>query len=224
MVPILMPNYYLRTADRKKTASIIMDYSFNCDPTLLITNIDSYKKKCILSKKQKKIFDIYKCMGFLDYGAFDDALKVLMEIEDAGISFDDITNVLFMKTWCDYFYLNNQNVKMKQGLLRLKDYITKSSNDNIKQGSKLMYQALEAKYYILVGENLEKARNLYSNTINMAPSKLNVTKALYELALIDIKQNNYHDAMDKLNRVVSANDKLYVVRRAKDLINMYNNK
>ena len=58
----------------------------------------------------------------------------------------------------------------------------------------------------------------------MAPSKLNVTKALYELALIDIKNKDYQGAVEKLKRVTECNNNLYVVKRSKELLNMYNNR
>ena len=224
MFIIIMPNYFLRNYDRKKTADIILNYTNNCDPFLYMANLKRYKKGCILSKTQKRIYDLYDCIGYLDAGMFDEALDILLEIEESNVKFDDVTNVLLMKNWCEYFYYKNYDVKLKASLLRLKNFITSSSDMNVKKGSTLIYHNLEAKYYILSGDNLPKARKLYTDAVNLTPTKLNVTRALYNLALIDIKEGNYKEAIDKLTKVSEMHEDLYVVKRAKELLLDYNNK
>ena len=220
---MIMPNYYLRNLDKRKATNIIMNYTISCDPISYMNDIKNYRKKCILTNTQKKVYDLYDCIGYLDAGSFDKALEILMDIDKSGARFDDVTNVLLIKNWCEYFYYNNLDAKLKASLLRLKNLITNSKDMNVKKGSSLIYHNLEAKYYILTGENLVKARRLYTDSLNLTPTKLNVTRALYNMALIDIKEKKYNDAIDKLKRVSKETDELYVVRRSKELLEMYYN-
>ena len=94
---------------------------------------------------------------------------------------------------------------------------------NVRNGSGLIYHNLEAKYYILSGDNLERAKKIYTDVVNFAPSRLNVARATYELALIDIKQKNYNEGINKLKKVSELNDTLYIVRNSQKLISKYNN-
>ena len=118
-----MPNYFLRNYDRKKTADIIFNYTNDCDPFLYMARLKNYRKGCILSKTQKKIYDLYDCIGLIDAGLFDEALEILLSIDQSDAKFDDVTNVLLMKNWCEYFYYKNLDVKLKASLLRLKNFI-----------------------------------------------------------------------------------------------------
>ncbi|MBO4667937.1 MAG: tetratricopeptide repeat protein [Bacilli bacterium] len=221
---LIMSNYFLRNIDRRKTQNIILEYTTSCSPNLYMDNLRKYRRGCILSKKQKKIYDLYDCIGYLDLGEFDNALEILLEIDKSEVKFDDVTNVLLMKNWCEYFYYNNLDVKLKASLLRLKSFITDSKDISVKKGSSLIYHTLEAKYYILSGDNLDKARKLYTDAVNLTPTKLNIARAMYNLAIIDIKEKKYNEAVDKLKRVSEMCDELYVVRRAKELLLDYNNK
>ena len=221
---LFLPNYLLRNNDRKQAARIIYDYSNNCDPYLYINSMEKYRKGCLLSKKQKMVYDLYKCVALLDAGEFDRARDILIDIDKAQVGFDDVTNMILIKNWCEYFYYNNLDVKLKASILKMKELITSSSDNNLRAGSGLVYHNLEAKYYILSGENLMKARKIYTDVANMAPTKLNVVRAMYELALIDIKEKRYDDALVKLKRVSEHNNSLYIVRRSKEIIDMYNNK
>ena len=223
MILVVIPNYFLRSADRKLTSKIIFDYSNNCDPDFYIDEMRKYRRRCILSKKQKLVYRLYDCVALIDAGRFDEVLEILLEIDNAKIPLDDMTNILYLKNWCEYFYYNNYDIKLKASILRLKNLITSSTNMNVRNGSGLIYHNLEAKYYILSGDNLERAKKIYTDVVNFAPSRLNVARATYELALIDIKQKNYNEGINKLKKVSELNDTLYIVRNSQKLISKYNN-
>lgn len=224
LVLVVLPNYFLRHADRKVTANIILKYSLNCDPDVYLSDLKKYRRRCILTKSQKYLYSLYDCLGLIDSGNFDKALDILLEIDDSKVHFDDITNILLIKSWCEYYYFQNKDVKLKASVLRLKNYITSSKNENLRNNASLIYRSLEAKYYVLSGENLDKAKKIYTDITRMAPTNLNLAKALYELAIIDIKEKNYHEGINKLKRVSDMNEKLYVVKNANELISRYNNR
>lgn len=221
MILVLVPNYFLRADDRRRTARIIFDYSNNCDPDFYIEKMRKYRRGCFLSRKQKMVYKLYDCVALIDAGRFQEVLDILIEIDEAKVPLDDMTNILLIKNWCEYFYYNNYDVKLKQAILRLKNLITNSKNFDVRNGSGLIYHNLEAKYYILSGENLPRARKIYTDVTNFAPSRLNVARAMYELALIDIKENRYNEALDRLKKVSELNDSLYIVRKSREIIFQY---
>ena len=64
----------------------------------------------------------------------------------------------------DRINFNNLEEKMKFTLLKMRDIITNSTNNGFKANYSIIYMLLEAKYYIVAGVNLDKAKELFKNT------------------------------------------------------------
>ena len=99
-----------------------------------------------------------------------------------------------------------------------------SNNKALKNNYSIIYMLLEAKYYIVSGVHLDKAKELLKNRKVLIPTKLSLISSNYQMALLDIKEGNYLAAKDKLTVISSKNDKLYVVRKANQLLEEVNEK
>lgn len=218
MICVVIPNYWLRNNDRRFTNNLILKYGFECDPYNYIDELKTYAKKCILSKKQRLVYNIYYSLAYIDAGDFDEALKLLLEVDDNYLILDEPSRVLYYRGWCDYFYYNNYDAKLKKALLQLKDIITNCNNSTMKNTYSFLYQGLEAKYYVLSGINLEKAKMIYQNRRTAVPTVLNQANINYILAMIDIKEHHYSDAVIKLKGISQKNELLYIVRRSNELL------
>lgn len=218
MICVVIPNYSLRNSDRNYTNNLILKYGFECDPYNYIDELKKYASKCFLNKKRNLTFDIYYALAYIDAGDFDDAKNLLLKVDDNYDLLDEPTKVLYFRGWCDYFYYQCFDVKLKTALLQLKDIIEKCSNLNMKNTYSFLYQGLEAKYYVLTGKNLEKAKLIYQNRRSVVPTALNQANINYILALVDIKEKKYSDAIIKLKGIANKNDSLYIVRKSQKLL------
>ena len=223
MLLIVIPNKMIKNKERQITNEIITRYGLECDPYSYIEEMKNYASKCFLTKKQKIIYNIYYSLAYIEAGDFDKAKELLLDIDKESDILDEVTQILYLKAWCDYFFYNNFDEKMKLTLLKMREIIVSSTNSALKANYSIIYMILEAKYYILAGVNLDKAKELFKNKKSLLPTKLSLLGSNYQLALLDIKEKNFVGAKEKLSIIASKNDKLFIVRNAKKLLNDINN-
>lgn len=224
MILVLILNNVIKNKERQITNDIIARYGQECDPFKYIEELNNYANKCFLTKKQKLLYNLYYSLAYLDAGDFDNVKNRLLEIDNQSNELDEVMQILYLKAWCDYFFYNNLDEKMKFTLLKMRDLITNSNNKALKNNYSIIYMLLEAKYYIVSGVHLDKAKELLKNRKVLIPTKLSLISSNYQMALLDIKEGNYLAAKDKLTVISSKNDKLYVVRKANQLLEEVNEK
>ena len=222
IILIIIPNNIIRNKERQITGNIIIKYGNNCDPYEYIGELSKYASKCFLTKKQKILYDLYYALAYIDAGDFGEVEYMLLEIDKNIDKLDEVTKVLYLKAWCDYFFYTSLDEKMKSTLLKLRDIITNTKNYALKGNYSMIYMFLEAKYYIISNTNIPKAKELLKNRKSMIPSQLSLVTYTYLTALIDIKENKYLDAKAKLQAIASKNDLLHVVRHSEYLLEQVN--
>lgn len=218
MIIIVIPNNWIKNKERQITNDIITNYGLDCNPYKYIEEMKKYAKKCFLTKKQKKVYELYYALAYIEAGDFEKVKNILLSIDKESDQLDEITQILYLKAWCDYFFYNNLNEKMKLTLLKMREIIVNTSNTAFKTNYSIIYRNLECKYYVLAGENLDKAKHIFKHNKTIVPTKLSVITNNYQLALLDIKEKNLLAAKEKLSLIASNNQNLFVVRNAKKLL------
>ena len=121
MIIILIPNNIIKNKERSITSDIISRYGYQCDPYQYIDDMKKYAKKCLLTKKQKRLYNLYYALAYIDAGDFEKVKERLLEIDQISDELDEVTQILYLKAWCDYFFYNNLDEKMKFTLLKMRD-------------------------------------------------------------------------------------------------------
>lgn len=223
MIIVMIPNHLIKNKERQITNEIISKYGFECEPYQYIESLMDYSKHCFLTKKQKLVYELYYALAYLDAGDFEEVKDILLEIDKQTYKLDEMTKVLYLKAWCDYFFYNHQDEKMKLTLLKMKDIITYTRFNHFMNNYSIIYMLLEAKYYILTDTNLSRAKELFKNRKSLIPTKLSLIGSNYQMALLDIREKNYTAAKEKLKLVASKNENLYIVRDARKLLDDIDN-
>ncbi len=213
---LVFPYFLILNSEKNNLRNIIISYGYSCDTNTYIESITKLKKS-YLSKSNKIMFDLYIASAYIDKGEFDKAKEILFEIEkikntNIGMS------IMYIKVWCDYYYYTRYDEKMKCALLKMKDLINQVKRIDIKKSLYFIYFNLEAKYYILTNTNIPKAKNILSSQ-GMCVSNLSLASLNYNLALIDIYENNLISARLKLEDVIKKNNNLFIVKESRNLLN-----
>ena len=133
---------------------------------------------------------------------------------------DSSTILLYLKVWSEYYYYTLDALKMKEVLDKMKDIIDKTNDKRKKIEFGFLYSYQEAKYFVLSGNNLNDAMNLFEKRKAILPtSGVAMISNVYHMALCNLRMKNYNIAYSLFKKLAESkaatlDDTLYIIRKA----------
>lgn len=217
MLAVFYYNYTLKKKDRIKLHKISSIYFNDCNPRLYLSEIEKYNKKIIRSKKGKILHQISKSLIYLDLGDLSACHEILLSLVNQEETFTIVIKFWYYKAWIYYYDEIDQPGRMKI-LLQELEKLAQTAPAKYQKQLKLNFRQVQARYYVKVGIYLDTAEAIYSEIFKGRYPRLTVVLNLYYLGVIAYKQARYDLAVERLNSVVKNGNQLYVVEKAKQLI------
>lgn len=214
-------NLLLRKQETNEIKRIIFSFTESCDTDKCLQELNNFMKSCFFTKKQKQAFNLYLATVYLDKGELEKAKEILLDIDEINFSFNKLTKFVYLKNWCDYFFYNRQDEKMKYTLLKMKDIIDILPNNRVKFQFLQVYQNVSAKYAILISENLNEVYSYINAQSVYETSKFQKLNTSYITALIDLRKGDVEVGIEKLKKLALENKKLFICYDSKRLIKKY---
>ena len=226
IIVFIFSNYMKKKREIEEVRNIVIEYLNTCDVDKYLDSLTKFYKQCIFfSKKQKMSFDLYFVQGYLDAGLVKESEEKLLEIDKKVNDFNEITKFVYLKTWCDYFFITNKDEKMKYTMVKIRDLMASMKNFNLKMNCNFAYQVIVAKYMLITKNgDLKFVRDSLTNHYKIEPQAKSKLVLKYLLALLDLKESKYEEAISKLKDVINVakNKSLYVYKEAKSILEEYN--
>lgn len=216
---LLIINFSLKRNEINEIRNIIIEYFNDCDANKYINNLNKFIKKCVFTKNQKKFFNLYKATANIDKGEFEKAEEILLDIDKNVNSLNSLSKFVYLKNWCDYFFYNGLDEKMKYTLAKMSSIIASTYNKKIKIQLIQMFQNTTAKYEILTNGCIAEVKYFIFARKQFETTLYQNLNTKYLLALIDLRTKDIKEAVLKLNELSEYNKDLYICKESKVLLN-----
>ena len=223
MALLIFINFLIIRKERDIFNKIVIDYSFNCDIDGYLSKIDKVEKRYFKTKAITATYDLYRARAYIDKGDFSKAKDYLLNISLYEKKLNTVATFLYLKTWNDYFYFNNEIDKMEESLLIMKKIIDKGLNKKNSQQLIQLYCVQEYKYYVINKIELDKAKDFFLKRKKFMPKVgMLIMSTEYQLGLISLIEKDYYSAYNifkKINNFSKKNnlkDNIYLIKKAKE--------
>lgn len=218
IIILLFLNFSLKRKEINEIRNIIIEYFNDCDVNKYINKLDNFKRRCFFTKNQKKFFNLYNVTAYIDKGEFEKAKEILLDIDTTVKNINSLSQFIYLKNWCDYFFHKRLDEKMKYTLVKMSNIINANKNKRIKMQLIQMFQNTSAKYEILINGSIPEVKNYIYARKQFETTLYQKLNTNYLLALIDLRTNNVPEAMIKLRELSEYNKDLYICKEAKSIL------
>lgn len=211
---MLIPNFTMRNTERSQLVLIIGEYAMNADAFKYYDDMVAFYKTLYLTKKARKMNNIILAMIKIDMGEIDEALKMLTELESIIDKANFFNKYNYYRAWCSIYYEKGQANHYKILLEELKKIIEAAKQPTLRDQMITNYRYIEAKYFIMNGIYLDKARTLYEDTLSNDSTTIMRLVSNYYLGVIYAKENNISKSIEYFKKVAFSDKKLHIVNKA----------
>ena len=149
----------------------------------------------------------------IDMGEIDEAEKLLTEIAPIIDKANPFNRYNYYRAWCGIYYERMQTNRYKILLEEACKIIDNQKPSIIKDQMATNFRYLEAKYFIMEGIYLDKARTLYDDTLTNNTSTLMRMVANYYLGVISAKSGQREKAIDYFKYLAFSDRKINLVMK-----------
>lgn len=215
---ILLSNLQKKKNEIDEIKKIILEFNMQCDTDIYLYKLNDFRKKCFFNKKQEAYFNLYIVAGEIEKGNFDIAKKILLEIDKYNEKFNLLARFIYLKTWCNLFFHENLNEKMKIMLLKLREIIDVINNPQMKIALLQSYQIEEVKYFILVNREIDKIKTFFIEKRKRERFLLHKINYTYYQALCDFRNNDLSGGISLLKEITDMNKDLHICDEANKML------
>ena len=209
-----VPNFTLRNSERNQLIRIIGNYTNNCDSKAYYDEIQAFYKTLYLTKRAKKLNNIILAMIKCDMGEIDEAEELLKSVCDIIEKTNKFNKYNYYRAWCNIYYERGEANHYQVLLEEMRKIIDSEKRSVLKSQMSMNFHYIEAKYFILNGIYLDKARSLYEDTLNGEAANIMRLSSNYYLGVIASKENNREKAIEYFKKVAFSGRNLNMVTKA----------
>lgn len=214
--------FYFRKREKQKLIYISKIYLHECDPIRYIEEYNKYLKNFVLSKRFKTLHKITNSMAYLAAGKIDEAKQILDEFVENEPNFYPVIRFWYYKAWIYYFEETKELARIKILIQEVQKIIHITP---LKYRPQLLsnYNQMIARYYVASKIHLNLAEDEFKKVFNRNLPKLNVVVNVYYLGVISFLNKDYVTAKEYFNSVIKNGNRLIVVDRAKEYLDLIDN-
>jgi len=217
---IIVSGYFItRNNEKKRLIEISKIFLDKCDPERYVFEYQKFINTLISRERNRVLYKITLVLGYLTYGNLEEAKKILDELIDEEPKLELINRFWYYKTWI-YYFEETKNYAKCEILLKEVQKLVSISPIKYKMQLILNYNQMLARFYVANKINLDKAENEFSKVFKTRLPKLNIVTNVYYLGVIAYLKNDYTKAIEYFNSVIKNGNKLAVVEKAKNYLNI----
>ena len=217
MIVIIIPNTILRRKENALKMQILLNYANTGNTNKYIEEMENIHKHSIMSISSKTLDQTSIGLALISAGEFSKAEELMIELSKKQSKINDAAMIFYLRLCCDYFFYTNKVEELKIVVDKL-EHVIKNTSQKLQAQLSVVFLLSEAKKNILEEKNLDSVKSMYIN-MHIAPTPLNLLSKNYILSIIDLKQKNYKDAIEKLKNLSEMKYNLFFVNNAKKLLN-----
>ena len=211
---LLVPNFTFRNAEKNQLIRIIGNYTVNCDAGVFYEELKSFYDSLYLTKKARKVNNIMLAMILVDMGKIDEARSMLEELSDIVDKLNHFNRYNYYRAWCNVYYEKGEAKHYMVLLDQMRIIVDNEKPSMVKDQMAMNFRYIEAKYFIMNGIYLDKARSIYEETLNNSTPLIMKLSANYYLGVISSKENQREKAIDYFKKVAFSGRKINLVNKA----------
>ena len=214
-----IPNFTFRKSEKDQLFKIVSEYALNCDANQYYVNIRDFYNSLYLTKLGRKIASINLATIKIEMGELEESEKMLLEIKDIIDKTTLLNKYSYYRAWCSIYYEKGEANHYQILLNEMREIVDNEKNPSIKEQLSQNFRHVEAKYFIMNGIYLDKARAYYDEILSMSSPLMLRLSANYYLGVIYAKENNREKALEHFKKVAFSDKRLYLVTKAISYVN-----
>lgn len=220
IILIIIPNFAMKRSERENLLHIIGDYALTCDALIYYERMEEFYKSLFLSKKNRKLNNINLALIKIELGEIEEAKKLLLEAKDLIDKARSFNRYNYFRAWCAIYYETMEVNHYAILLEEMRKIVDENSDLGLKNQLITNFRIVEAKYFIMNGIYLDKARNVYSDILNGETPPIMKLSSCYYLGVISAKENKVSEAIEYFKKVAFTEKKIIIVTKAMKYIEL----
>lgn len=209
-----IPNFTFRKSERDQLLAIVSEYAQNCDSNRYFNSVKDYYNSLYLSKRARRFTDITLATILIDMGDFKTAENMLIDLKDIIDKASSLNRYSYFRALSSLYYEKGEAKHYEIILNEMRKILDNERNPNIHNNLVSNFRHVEAKYFIMNGIYLDKARSVYEEILALNTPPVMRISANYYLGVISIKENKRDKALEYFKKVAFSDKNLYLVTKA----------